>query len=135
VRDGPNWQRACAVHTPAFGSVAKRLTCSFLVGALGPHAFTAAVPAAKTFDEGYDWLGLTPRRISSRSVRSPTCRQRRHSTRMPHATPWIRLSRYRHRLMLGAGGFFGTDRRGSRLEAGAVRLVRIRNTHNATEHR
>ena len=36
--------------------------------------------------------------------------------------------------MLGAGGFLGSDRRsrGSRLEAGTVLLVRIRNTHSAS---
>jgi hypothetical protein len=38
-------------------------------------------------------------------------------------------------LMLGAGGFLGTDKRGSRLEAGTVLLVCMRNTHSATKLR
>jgi len=47
----------------------------------------------------------------------------------------VRLGRSRRRLMLGAGGFLGTDKRSRdpRLETDTVLLVRIRNTHSATQ--
>ena len=107
------------------------LTSFFLDDALSPHALAAALPTAKTFDEGYDrrvWLNAAPNKPELGQVPTWQYEAFEYVCLAPLRNPDVLLIRSRRRLMLGAGGFLGTDRRWRGWEAARVLLLPIRNT-------